>query len=308
MLKRIFVVLALAFGLFGTQCWAQCVETEGLSCTNTFSPTTTTGTFNFDNTGDGVLTVQFETVLDTFTLTVTVNHTIDQFDENEFPASTVCVTYSSNSPNACDQYDFSGSAGGFNGVPVRNQDYKGLITLTLIYATNQAANDPAFAHAPDGSATFTEDILTIYSSVPCPDNVCGDPGMVGKTPDISSVIAAAQPLTESDTFCFVSPTPSQTVTVGQELDVTFQLGASCPNSPAPIRDKTVLFSLWTTDINGNIVYPAAFGQQGNKFHWDNKAGVNEFDLSTVGIAPGNYTITLVSSKFPPQSISFTLAP
>jgi len=63
-----------------------------VSCTNTFSPTDTTGTYEFF--GNGRLIVQFNTVLTTFTLTATVNHTIDPLDPNEFPAGTVCVTYS----------------------------------------------------------------------------------------------------------------------------------------------------------------------------------------------------------------------
>jgi hypothetical protein len=312
MFKRTFAFLAVAFALFGTQCWA-CDPCT--SITNTFSPTVTTNTYDFSGSGDGRLIVQFETVLTTFNLTVTVNHTIDAFDPNEFPAGTLCVTYSTNSPNACDQYDFSGNAltGGFDGVPVRNQDYKGLITLTLSYASNQSANDPAFAHAPDGSATFTENILTVYFSFTCVGEEC-DPTMGGKTPNLSSVLAAAEPLTESDTFCFVSPQPNQTVTVGQEVDVTFQLfsgvGGPCPNTGTPLRDKTAVFSLSLTDSNGNFISYATLRdkEEGNKFHWDHKAGVNEFDLSTVGLAPGNYTITLISSKFSPQSVPFVLNP
>lgn len=307
MFRRIFALLALAFALFGTQCWAQCVETEGLSCTNTFSPGTTTGTYNFF--GDGTLTVQFETVLTTFSLTVTVNHTIDPIDPNEFPAGTVCVAYESNG-NRCAQYDFTGASGGPNGVPVRNVDYKGLITLTLSYLTNQTVHDPAFGHAPGDITTFTENILVGYSSSPF-----SDPTMAGKTPSLSSVVALDEPLTESDTFCFVSPQPNQIVTVGQELDVTFQLfsgaGGPCPNSGTPIRDKTAVFSLSTTDPNtGNSVFPPLVDkEEGNKFHWDHKDGVNEFDLSTVGLTPGTrYTITVFSSKFSPQTISFSTAP
>src|SRR5579862_9975002 len=106
MCKRAFGFMLLAFALFGTQCWAtNCVpeESEGTPppCTITFSPGSTTNTYDFSNSGDGVLVVQFDTVLTTFSLTVTVNHTIDQIDLNEFPADTACVTYSS---GQCDQY------------------------------------------------------------------------------------------------------------------------------------------------------------------------------------------------------------
>src|SRR5260370_873847 len=157
MSRPMLALLALAISLFGTQCWAStCSPTPvitspsltspsasvaGPSCTNTFSPTDTTGTFDFSGTGDGVLTLKFVTVLTTFTLTATVNHTIDPFDPNEFPAGTVAITYCNGKQ---DQYDFTGNAGGPNGVPVRNTDYKGLITLELTNFTNQMIHNPAF--------------------------------------------------------------------------------------------------------------------------------------------------------------------
>ncbi|HEY6905796.1 MAG TPA: hypothetical protein VI216_15940, partial [Candidatus Acidoferrales bacterium] len=172
MCKRAFGFMVLVFALFGTQCWAtDCApdQSEGTPppCTLTFSPGNTTNTYNFSNTGDGVLVVQFDTVLTTFSLTVTVDHNIDQIDLNEFPAGTVCVKYEFNGPQ-CEQYDFSSLQAGPNGVPVKNQDYKGLITLTLSYLSGQQANTPAFGHAPGDTITFTEDILTNYSVDPAP--------------------------------------------------------------------------------------------------------------------------------------------
>jgi len=285
----------------------------GPSCTNTFSPTDTTGTYDFSGTGDGIITVKFVTVLTTFTLTATVNHTIDQVDLNEFPAGTVCVTYAFNN-SKCDQYDFTGNAGGPNGVPVKGKDYKGLINLTLSYfqATFQPILDPAFGHAPGDSTTITEDILTGYSSSP----TVGDPTMDGSTPGLSSVVALNVPLSQvGDTFCLVSPTPGQTFSAAQVkvIEVTFQLfmfsGGSCTGTP--LRDKTARFSLSMTDAFGNFLsFPALLDkEEANKFHWDNKDGLNEFDLSTVGLAPGKYTITLFSSKFsPPQSVDITITP
>lgn len=148
MCKRMFAIFALAFGMFGTQCWAATCSPpeEGVSCTNTFSPTNTTNTYEFF--GDGRLTVQFDTVLTTFDLTVTINHTIFPLDPTEFPAGTVCVKYAFNG-GQCDQYDFTGTSGGPNGVPVKNTDYKGLITLTLSYVNSSdfTVHTPAFGHA-----------------------------------------------------------------------------------------------------------------------------------------------------------------
>jgi hypothetical protein len=308
MFKRILGFFALAFALLGTQSWAAtCISlTEGaVSCTNTFSPNATTNTYDFSGTGDGRLTVQFDTVLTTFTLTVTVNHTIDPLDPSEFPASTVCVKYES---NLCDEYDFRGNKSGPNGVPVKNIDYKRLITLTLSYFTFQTINTPAFGHAPGDNATavYNEDILTSYF-----EPVPSDPTMGGKLPGLSSVVALDEPLTENDTYCWVSPPiENQTYTVGQEIEVSFRLfpsGLCTSNSGAPIRDKTARLSLSKMDTSGNVVFPPLREkEEGNKFHWDKEDGVNEFDLSTEGLAPGKYTITVFSSKFSPQSRDITL--
>ena len=288
MCRRIFALLALAISLFGTQCWAStCSPTPvitspsltspsasvaGPSCTNTFSPTDTTGTYDFSGTGDGIITVKFVTVLTTFTLTATVNHTIDPLDPNEFPlVGTVCVTYAFNG-SLCDQYDFTGNAGGPNGVPVKGTDYKGLINLTLSYLTLQAILDPAFGHAPGDITTFTEDILTGYSSSP----TVGDPTMDGSTPGLSSVVALNVPLSQvGDTFCLVSPTPGQTTFSAAQvkvIEVTFQLfmfsGGSCTGTP--LRDKTARFSLSMTDSLGNFIsFPVLTDkEEANKFHWE----------------------------------------
>jgi len=308
MFKRIFGFLALAFALFGTESWAcdgPCPTP--LPITNTFFPGHTTGTYDFSATGDGKLTVEFDTVLTNFTLTVTVNHNIDSFDSSEFPAGTSAVTYANGFQ---DQYDFTGNKNGPNHVPQRNIDYKRLITLTLEYLTFQTANTPAFGHAPGDNATavYSEDILTGYSTFP----VSGDPTMSGGLPGLSSVAALREPLTENDTYCWVSPPmDGQTYTVGQEIEVSFRLFPSGPctgNSGAPIRDKTARLSLSRFDATtGNTVFPPLRDkQEGNEFHYDKESGENEFDLSTEGLQPGTYTITVFSSKFSAQSRNFTL--
>ena len=310
MRKPMFALLALAISLLGTQCWAQetggCgTLTEGGSVSCTFSPTTTTNTYEFGN--NGRLTVKFVTVLTTFTLTVTVDHTIDALDPNEFPVGTVCVPYAFNG-SQCDEYDFTGNAGGPNGVPVKGTDYKGLIALELSYLTFQTVLSPAFGHAPGDNATavYSEDILTAYSSSP----TVSDPTMDGTLPGLSSVAAFNKPLIENDTFCFVSPTKGQIFTAGQEavIEVTFQLFSGACNSGTPIRDKTARFSLSMTDSSGNFMsFPVLQDkEEANKFHWDNKSGLNELDLSTVGLAPGHYTINVYSSKSSPRSVDIVL--
>jgi hypothetical protein len=312
MRRLILALFVLGISLFATQCWAQSVtclpspETEGpLSCSNTFSPGTTTGTYDFSRTGDGVLIVRFVTVLTTFTLTVTINHTIDPFDPSEFPPGTVAVTYSN---GKMDQYDFTGNAGGPNGVPVKGTDYQGLINLELGYFTNQTVHDPAFAHAPGDVTTFTEDILTSYSD----STICGqfgcDPTMDGSTPGLSSVVAADEPLADNSTDSFCSLTLTATNNPSEqkpEIEVALSLASgACGTGPA-LRDKTARLSVSTTDSNGNVTFPALKNVEANKFHWDNKNGLNEYDISTDGLVSGQtYTVTVYSTKISPQSKTF----
>ncbi len=225
---------------------------------------------------------------------------------------TVCVKYSGNG-GQCAQYDFTGSSSGPNGVPVKNKDYKGLITLTLSYINSgsQTVRNPAFGHAPGDNATavYSEDFLAVYSSSPT-----SDPTMGGKLPGLSSVAALDEPFTETDTFCgFESaPVEGNSLQEGEQIEVAFRLAAGVSGSctpPAGIRDKTALFSVWTTGTNGDVVFQSIqVKEEGNKFHWDSKNGLNELDLSTVGLAPGTYTITVRSLKFPPQDINFTVGP
>ena len=302
MMTRTLLFLALAFAVFVTPSWAATCSppVEGaVSCTNTFSPGNTTNTYEFF--GDGRLTVQFDTVLTTFDLTVTVTHSIDPLDPAEFPAGTVCVTYEFNG-GQCDQYDFSGNAvtGGFNGVPVKNKDYKGLITLTLSYLTSQAIHDPAFGHAPGDITTITENILTSYSVIPQ-----SDPTMGGKTPGLSSVVALDEPFTETDTFCSLTLTSTNNPSEQKpQIEVALKIASgSCAGTG--LRDKTASLSVSTTDVNGNVTFPALKNVEGNKFHWDSKNGLNEYDISTEGLVSGQqYTVTVFSSKISPQSATF----
>src|SRR5258708_5018628 len=141
MAKRTLMLFVLSSVLFVAPSWAQlsCIgsgDGSPQSCTITFSPGNTTGTFDFSGTGDGILTFQFDKVLTTFELTVTATEvtSITNLDPTEFPTGTVCIKYTNGS---CVRYDVSGNAGGPNGVPVKDVDYKGIISLTLNYNSFQ---------------------------------------------------------------------------------------------------------------------------------------------------------------------------
>jgi hypothetical protein len=307
MAKRILTLLVLSLALFITPSSAATCFTDGTSCSNVVSPTDTTAIFDFTEGGGGYLQVQFETVLTTFTLTVNLTNTIDPLSPSEFPAGTVCVKY----PNgACFQYDFSGTAGGPNNVPVKNTDYKGLITLTLSYdvLATFTVHTPAFGHAPGDITTFTENILTNYSEETICGEVCIDPTMSGKTPGLSSVVALDEPLADNgtDTFCSLTLTPTNNPS-GQkpQIEVTLKIVSSSNCSGTGLRDKIASLSVSTTDTNGNFSFPALKNVEGNKFHWDAKNGLNEYDISTEGLVSGQtYTVTVFSSKVSPQFATF----
>lgn len=254
MFKRVSVLLAFAFALFGTQCWAQenCSpsDNEGGGVLCTFDSNNTTGIFDFSGKGgppgDGVLTIHFKTVLRPFTLTVTVKPFDNMVDFTEFPVGTTAYTYSN---GAVIQYDITGNAGGPNRTPQKNVNYTGLIDITLSYFYNsdEESFSPAFGHAPGKSTTFSEDIITSFSTPPVPPPPPpGDPGgtMKGKTPGLSSLAALKKP-NDGDTICFVSPTqqqPPQVISASQvdEIDVAFQLfsGVLAPVRPSAIRLHT----------------------------------------------------------------------
>lgn len=301
MRKLMFALLTLAFALFGTQCWAQSCGTEEANC-HTFSPGNTTFTYTFGINGS--LRVEFVGgVLRPFDLRVTVVTLTDaqlaaRLDPTVFPpATTSCFHYgsvpSTQTTSGCQEYAFTGNAGGPNGVPVKNVDYGPPIKLTLTYFSSDTANDPAFGHAPGESTTFSEDILTDYFK-PIEDDT-----MDGSTPSLSSVIALNKKLEENDTFCWISPSDNfQIFTVGAEVQVTFQLFSGACNSGTSIRDHFARLSLYNAL---HVSQPVRSDDGGKDFHFDNHDKMNEREFSTAGLLPGTYFITVRSTKFSPQT-------
>jgi hypothetical protein len=314
MCKRLFsfLIITILFMFMCERSWGATqtctapTTTEGSpNCTNTFSPGNTVGVYNFPDFSS--LRVEFVGgVKTTFTLTVTEFKLTDaqlaaRLDPKVFPPDTTfCFHYPSASQ--CEEYAFTGNAGGPNGVPVKNVDYGPPIKLTLTYSSSDSPNDPAFGHAPGESTTFSEDILVDYFK-PFEDDT-----MDGSTPSLSSVIALNKKLEENDKYCWVSPSFDQTFKVGDEVQVAFQLFASGPcigNTGTSIRDNFARLSL----VNDQGVFqPIRSDEGGKNFHFDNHDKVNEREFSTAGLAPGTYFITVRSRKFSPQTRQIELVP
>jgi hypothetical protein len=315
MRKSVFALLALAFSLFGTQCWAlssdNCSPGEGFIACQFTPGATGFSSATFDFGADGVISFQFETVLRPFELDVTANEveSITNLDPAEFPTGTVCIKYAT---GFCVRYDVSGNAGGTNGVPIRGVDYRGLVSLYLNYDSSQPIHIPAFGHAPGDNATaiFSQNILTSYvdpNAPPC--TRCEDPGMGGTTPDISPFAALDIPFNQTAAnVCSLTAVPENS-TSGQNplIEVSFKLVASNCNTDPPLRDKTATLSVGSFDLNGRLV-PASLvnGGAANKFHFDNKNGLNVQDINTNKLPSGTYFVTVISTKFSPVNTSFTL--
>ncbi len=131
--------------------------------------------------------------------------------------------------------------------------------------------------------------------------------MDGSTPGLSSVAAADEPLTDNgnDTLCSVTLTPTNNPSEQKsEIEVALKIVSGSNCSLPGLRDKTARLSV-STGGGGNFSFPALKNVEGNKFHWDNKNGLNEYDISTEGLVSGQtYTVTVFSSKVSPQSRTF----
>jgi hypothetical protein len=322
MAKRILFLLVFSLALFTTPSWAasslNCDSTTGdnpaFSITCHFTPGPSgSATFDFGPQGDGTMTMQFETVLTFFDVTVTAREfTVipNPLDPNEFPTTpppgTVCITYSI---GHCVRYDFSGNVipGGLDNVPVKGVDYRGLITLTLNYNSAQDVRIPAFAHAPgvnSDTTVFSEDILTSYvdTGSNCPS--CDDPAMGGKTPGISPFAALDKPFATATAPAFVCSLTAAYQTSASDqnpiVEVSFKLAADfahCSTGPF-LRDKTASLSV---ALNSNPISFADLinGGDSNKFHFDNKNNTNVQDINTNKLPAGFYIVTVRSNLFAP---------
>ncbi len=287
------------------------------SISKTFSPGVTSNLYDFDTDS---LRVDFPEVLRTFSLTVTRRLITDaelsaRLDPNVFPAGTACFHYDS-SPTVCTPYDFTGNAGGPNGLPQKDVDYTAAITLTLIYLSRDVIRTPAFGHARGDSATFTEDILRNYSDFPMsppPEGGGGDPTMDGQADGFSSVIALNEPLAMNGNFCGFEGdlAKRQTFKPGDEIDVEFRLTTRPNCTGRPIPDAIARISV-VKIVNGQFELQQIRSSDkdeelGNRFRFDAKERVYEFSLNTKRFGQGDFALTVFSNKFSPRTVRFKLA-
>jgi len=315
-----FAFLVLLVVVVSTSAQSQSCSPDGESnfCTIHFTSGqggTTTGIYDFRNSGNGILTVKFDTVILDFDLTVSLDFSIDPINIPDAPGAT-CVKYvGSGNGDQCVQYDFNGNAGGPNQVPVKNVNYKGLISLTLSYISSDPVHIPVFGHAPGEITTFTEDILTSFSSQGPPPLITllasagPDPTMGGKTPGLSSVIALDESLPGSGTVCGLTAQPQKSAS-GQNpiVEISFQLFAGATCSGTPLKDKTASLSVALVDSSNNFLLFASLvnGGDSNKFHWFGNAKTNVQDINTQGLPDGIYSVTVMSDNFSPVSTKFCI--
>ncbi len=315
---RILAFVALAFVFCVVPVSAQGCP-AGAQCF-TFDANTLSHTFDFGV--DGAITFQFDAVLASFELDVSaVEDAPFTFTGTDFPATTTCIPYNAfvgGNGGHCVRYNVTGAGGG--SVPVKGVNFRGLITVTLRYESNQSIQIPAFGHAPGDAtdAAFSENILTSYvdpNAPSCSGSGCGDPTMGGKTPGISSFEAfnvPFDPATQTGDICSLSAVFQKSAS-GQNplVEVSFKLvSGNCfatNPAPTPLRDKTATLSVAFTDTSNHLVFANLInGGDANKFHFDNTTGTNVQDINTSGLAPRLYYVTVISTKFPPVTTTFTV--
>jgi hypothetical protein len=329
MRKRMFGFVVVALVLTCTQSWAATnvssspavttaaapetglctVGESSFPCiTQTYTSTVTSNTYDFS--GDSVR-IKFRRVLRTFSLTI-IRHSMTKtefearLDPDVFPSGSTCYEYTNASPgDPCTPYDAK------NPLPIKGVDYLGPVTWTLVYLTTDSTGNPALGHAKGTTFRYREDILQSYSLFP----TFVDPTMQGSSDGLSSVATIKEPLTEEGNFCGFEPplnTNGHIFQIGAEIEVEFRLVKplqSCPNG-TPIRDAIARLSLAKL-VNGTSGEPTiepvrSEDNRGNRFHFDAEDKEYEFDLSTKGLTPGQYAITVISNKFPPRTVTFYL--
>ncbi len=284
---RILAFVALAFVFCVVPVSAQGCP-AGAQCF-TFDANTLSHTFDFGV--DGAITFQFDAVLASFELDVSaVEDAPFTFTGTDFPATTTCIPYNAfvgGNGGHCVRYNVTGAGGG--SVPVKGVNFRGLITVTLRYENPNAPS--------------------------CSGSGCGDPTMGGKTPGISSFEAfnvPFDPATQTGDICSLSAVFQKSAS-GQNplVEVSFKLvSGNCfatNPAPTPLRDKTATLSVAFTDTSNHLVFANLInGGDANKFHFDNTTGTNVQDINTSGLAPRLYYVTVISTKFPPVTTTFTV--
>ncbi len=326
MCKRLFGFLIIALVFTCGRSWANAgslapvdstsvaIETEcpGFCITQVYTPGDNVSRL-FDY-GTDRLEVKFHRVKNTFSLTfnrhaITTTEFNARLDSTVFPEGSTCYKYDS-SPTMCVVYD------GVAPLPKKGVDYLGPVTWTLVYHSSDLTGEPAFAHAKGPSCTeptppckYTENILQFYSTFPeTPSDGGDDPTMQGNSDGLSSVAAVREPGGNAN-YCNFKPAGG-TFHVGEEIDVEFRLttGPNCTGTS--IRNAIARLSLaLITDPENPVIEPVrSDDNRGNRFQFDPEDQEYEFDLSTEGLAPGRYAITVISNKSSPKTVTFFLIP
>ncbi len=227
-----------------------------------------------------------------------------------FPPGTTCWHYSSEN-GFCTFYAATGNIVGHpGGLPQQGIDYAGKYTIKIAYFSQDTAQDPGIAHEHEGSPFYDEDMQPYFFS---PSATPGtDPAGAGQSNGFSKFAMINKPLVRNGNFCgFERPLniSGRTFEAGEPIEAEFRLTTGPPPCGGNnIRDAIARLSLSLITPQGPVlitnIHSVDHKNTGNLFRFDD--GEYEFDLSTKGLKPGLYQLTVTSNSFKPQSVFFRL--
>ena len=178
------------------------------------------------------------------------------------------------------------------------------VFVSTSYDTSQSITNPGFLHAPTGTDNW-ENIFTSFSLFKV------DPTTTGKTKNFSDFVAVdlgVPPGVTAGTFGGfgppLAPQNPRVFSVGYTIPVKVT-ATSVSNPKVIVSNASVFLSL----AKGTVSIPFS---QANKKGSNNQLIYNpvlrdyEYYLSTVGLAPGTYSITVYSNSFSAHTVSFQL--
>jgi hypothetical protein len=276
-----------------------------------YSPATTVNIFNFGS--DSIKFNFLGSVLTGFDMYVTKTQVLCMDLSSQlqpfFAVGTSGVQFS-HEGGFCDTYTVAKGGIGFPD-PVPGTDFTGQIQVVMGYFPGNQAKDPGLAHAVGSSPTFTQNVILYFAPQFMPGTDDGDDGTVD---GFSRFTPVNIPFTNGQAgyFCgLFSPAPPQgfAFSVGQNITVKFQLTTGPNCSGQNILNAVARLSLVKSVGAGFVFQDVQSSGGANNLNYFREAGSTYiFNLSTTGLTPGSYVISISSDAAAPVSQPIQLVP
>ena len=273
-----------------------------ISVTKTFSAAAPKQTYSYDG-GNHTLTVSFvDGVLTDFDLTITAVATVPgslALDPLVFPPGTDCFAYATTN-SLCVVYRAE------EPLPSPGFQFTGSFDILIKYFDPvPAPANPRMAHDFSGipGDDFTEDMTNAFFPSPNPDT---DPALRGRTINWSRIVAVDLATDPAIFIGFLEPLGAggKAFKSGRTIPVKFQLTDGNGN---PVTDAVAHISVAKIS-NGEVGPLASDVEASGAANTDNLfrfgGGNYVYNLSTKGFTSGTYLLTVTSTKFFFQTVTF----